>query len=115
MSLDTLSALFSSPFFFLSFFLVSKHCFSVSEHKIFQSSAWSIFVRLTTMWLPSASDVQAKGQIAVRKTSCIFALISTQRLAPTGMSGSMPFEHCKSPLIVFESAKVSEVFDVRGK
>ena len=31
------------------------------------------------------------------------------------MSGSMPFEHCKSPLIVFESTKVSEVFHVRGK
>ena len=106
--ISALRALFSSPFFlscFEALFLSTKS--SNPRHGL-SSCAWP----RRSFPLPVTFK---RKDIAVRKTSRIFALISTQRLASIGMSGSMPFEHCKSPLIVFESAKVSEVFDVRGK
>ena len=114
--ISALSPLFSSPFFFLSFLFRStvSLCLSTKSsnprHGLDLSScAWP------RRSFPLPVTFKRKDIIAVRKTSRILALLSIQRLAPTGMSGSMPFEHCKSPLIVFESAKVSEVFDVRGK
>ena len=114
--ISALSALFSSPFFFLSFLLSCFEALFLCVGAQNLSILGMVYLRAPDHDVASLCQWRSSERTyCSAQNNTRFAFTSTQRLAPTGMSGSMPFEHCKSPLIVFESPKVSEVFDVRGK